>query len=164
MSLDRDQFGRFKEGFIPSVEHRRKLSEAMKAVRAGNGKRDVVCEICGQTFKVFPYRQNIAKYCSRQCKNKGVGKAISAGKITGIPRLSTQGYWFLFMPSYHRANEQGYAKMADVIFEKFHRPLQPREVVHHKDECRTNDHPDNLEAFTNAEHGRMHAEQRDSLL
>lgn len=36
------------------------------------------------------------------------------------------------------------------------RDLRPGEVVHHKDGNRYNNHPDNLEVMTDAEHHRLH--------
>lgn len=32
-----------------------------------------MCEICGNTFKISPYRAATARFCSRACKGKGIG-------------------------------------------------------------------------------------------
>lgn len=37
------------------------------------------------------------------------------------------------------------------------RPLEPKEVVHHKDHDKTNNDPDNLQVMTHSEHARYHA-------
>lgn len=118
------------------------------------------CEVCKKVFKVYPYRAEQAKFCSNKCRFKGVGKYISESQTTHIPRLSSQGYWFLHIPKHPRANKQGYVKMADLSFEKYHRPLKDDEIVHHKDRCKTNDHPDNLEAMDDFSHKSLHSFER----
>ena len=41
-------------------------------------------------------------------------------------------------------------------------PVKEGEVVHHKDNNPTNDHPDNLEKMTRAQHMSFHAKERES--
>jgi len=43
---------------------------------------------------------------------------------------------------------------------KLGRPLERTEVVHHKDHNKWNNHPDNLEVMTQAEHARIHCNIR----
>ena len=41
------------------------------------------------------------------------------------------------------------------------RELREDEVVHHANEVKTDNHPDNLQVMTRAEHARLHARLRD---
>lgn len=73
-------------------------------------------------------------------------------------RLSTQGYHFIKMPEYHRADSQGYAKVADIVAEgRLGRKLLPNEVVHHIDHDKLNDSSENLLVMDSKEHNRLHA-------
>lgn len=47
-----------------------------------------------------------------------------------------------------------------VAEQKLGRALLPGEIVHHKDGDKWNNHPDNLEVMTQAEHVRIHNKQR----
>jgi len=154
----RDRFGRFKKGFKHSPEALRKIKDALK--KRPSNKAKIKCEVCGNIFETFPYRKSKARFCSRKCNKIGVGKYISRGKETNCPILSSQGYWFLHIKDHPRANTMGYVKMCDFIFEKYHRPIKSNEIIHHKDGCKTNDHPDNLEAFDKIKHDRMHTIKR----
>lgn len=47
-----------------------------------------------------------------------------------------------------------------VAEQKLGRSLQPGEIVHHRDEDKRNNRPDNLEVMTQAEHARLHLLER----
>lgn len=69
------------------------------------------------------------------------------------PRLSTQGYYFIKKPEHHRANSQGYTKVADLVLEeKLGRLLEKNEIAHHINHVRTDDSPENLQVMTKKEH------------
>lgn len=34
------------------------------------GKVEIICEVCGERFEVYPYRKDTAKYCSKDCCDK----------------------------------------------------------------------------------------------
>lgn len=157
MGETRDSSGRFILGFKHSEETKEKI-------RRFNSQREkkrvtIVCRSCKTPFQCYPYRALSAMYCSHKCRSRSVGKDISLGKLKHVPILTTQGYWKIYYPSHHRA-VQKYAKMADLVYERYYRPLNDNEVVHHKDGCKTNDHPDNLEAMDKIEHDKMHAKLR----
>ena len=45
------------------------------------GKKIKTCKICGNIFKIYPYRDTTAKYCSKKCQSKGKGLSISKAKL-----------------------------------------------------------------------------------
>lgn len=65
-------------------------------------------------------------------------------------------------PLHPRRNAKGLYPLHRVLMEnKLGRLLGPDEVVHHKDEDKTNDALENLELHTRAEHARMHTHGRE---
>lgn len=36
------------------------------------GKVAVDCEVCGESFEVYPYREDSARFCSRECKDRNL--------------------------------------------------------------------------------------------
>jgi hypothetical protein len=56
-----------------------------------------------------------------------------------------------------RGPHKGRGQHVVVMEEIIGRPLLPNECVHHKDENRSNNSPENLELMTRAEHARHHA-------
>lgn len=81
-----------------------------------------------------------------------VGRNNSAWKGGRIADKS--GYVLVHCPDHPHANRNGYIREHRLVMEKnLGRHLLPDEVVHHKDENKQNNHPDNLELYTtNAEH------------
>ncbi len=73
-----------------------------------------------------------------------------AGKARGT-RINSKGYVeFTSGPDVGRLQH-------DVIVEqRIGRRLRPDEIVHHRDECRSNNDPSNLELMTRGEHSRLH--------
>lgn len=64
-------------------------------------------------------------------------------------------------PPHPRRNSNGLYPLHRVLAEnKLGRLLEPGEVVHHKDENRENDTPDNLEVLPLPEHSRLHAMEK----
>ena len=71
--------------------------------------------------------------------------------------VTKKGYVYLWMPEHPNHNHLGYVLEHRVVMEKMiGRLLLPQEVVHHKDKNRGNNHPDNLQLFSeNREHLAM---------
>lgn len=64
---------------------------------------------------------------------------------------------FIKKPQHHRANKQGYVKVADLVLEsKLGRKLLPNEVAHHINENKIDDRPENLNVMDFAEHAGFH--------
>jgi hypothetical protein len=72
--------------------------------------------------------------------------------------IDSAGYYIIYMPSHHRARSNGVTYEQYIIAEeKLGRLLRDGEVVHHEDEDKLNNHPDNLYVFaTVADHSRYH--------
>jgi hypothetical protein len=64
-------------------------------------------------------------------------------------------------PPHPNRNSKGLYPLHRVLMEiKLGRLLERSEDVHHKDEDKTNDHPDNLELKTGSDHAKHHASAR----
>lgn len=97
--------------------------------------RNLFCDVCGQ---MLAPRQ--ARTCSRACSLKK-----SADRRRGKGR------------SYIRIRVNGErVYLHRYIFETHVRPLEPDEIVHHKDENKWNNAPENLAAMSRAEHLAEH--------
>lgn len=78
--------------------------------------------------------------------------------------IATNGYITMFLPEHHLAMKNGYVYEHRLVAEKkLGRRLSPEEQVHHIDGDKQNNHPDNLEIVSDAEHHvrhRKHANRR----
>jgi len=125
--------------------------------------------ICGKEWTAVgaskpAYRR---KTCSEECQKVAQAVGLECGRAPKHgTRKSSQGYIEVLMPDHLLANANGYVKRSILVMEtKIGRPLQPEEIVHHKDGDKENDHPDNLELFaSNSEHVKHHYRQGDYKL
>lgn len=68
-----------------------------------------------------------------------------------------RGYVFEFVGTHHLANQWGFVAQHRLVMEdRLGRQLVKGEVVHHRDECKTNNHPDNLQLMSWREHQHHH--------
>ena len=52
-----------------------------------------ICKVCKKKFKIYPYREETAKYCSRKCHGRSLmGKKLSKETRKKL-RKSTKGLW-----------------------------------------------------------------------
>lgn len=69
----------------------------------------------------------------------------------------SQGYFWIYMPG-HPFSNNNYVRRATLALEqKLGRPLQYKEIAHHKDLNRLNDDPSNLELTNRREHPTVHS-------
>lgn len=82
----------------------------------------------------------------------------------GIYRTKN-AYVFILSPSHPRANKRGYVGEHILVAESsLGRRLLKNEIVHHINEIKNDNRPENLLVFNNAaEHKRYHANQRNRL-
>ena len=74
------------------------------------------------------------------------------------------GYVWEFCPGHRLQNAWGFVAQHRLIGESLvGRPLERHEVVHHKDECRTNNDPSNLQVMTQTEHRSHHGRRMAEL-
>lgn len=144
-------------------------------------RNNKICEYCGKPFFAYPYRQQEAKYCSRNCYHKATRKTYHViCKYCGREREVTpkekdrQFCNLVCAHAYKREqprtptkNRQGYEMVwfTDGSGEKYHRflmeqqlgrKLKSDEIVHHKDGDRSNNDLDNLEIMSWGEHSALH--------
>ena len=102
--------------------------------------------------------------CGLEAKNRFV-----SGHNTRLMPSEEQARRGTFSGESRRRSGVGYVKLHQrhehrVIAEKLvGRPLLSSEVVHHKDGNKQNNHPDNLEVLTRAEHLRVHRAEMMAL-
>ncbi len=71
--------------------------------------------------------------------------------------INSKGYMLIYRPSHPCAMYHGYVyEHRLVVEEKIGRFLKIDEEVHHKDDDRLNNHPDNLEIVSEKDHQRLH--------
>lgn len=77
---------------------------------------------------------------------------------------ATNGYMVIFKPDHHLAMRNGYVYVHRMVMEeKLGRRLEDGEDVHHKDENRKNNAPDNLELKPHDQHASDHNRKRSEL-
>jgi len=136
-------------------------------------KRVIVnCQACGKEIERVQSRVDRHKmfiFCDRDCMAIGFKGVNISGFFkegnTGDKCINfkdgtqiTNGYISELAPDHPAATKKGYVYQHRLVMEKkIGRYLLPKEVVHHIDENKQNNHPDNLMLFDNdAEHQKHH--------
>lgn len=105
-------------------------------------------------------RQNYAELGNKKCAEI-LGRTTSAlnHKIKKMGLTIAWKYMYVSAQGYltdctDRNNRKSIHRM--IMETQLQRPLQSNEIVHHKDDNKLNNHPDNLELITRAEHINLH--------
>lgn len=138
--------------------------ELIKKPRANEHVREykfgpTTCSGCGKTFiRTSNKKQCICLECRKLYKRPKKVLSIPERLANGNRKLDHRsGYVYIYAPEHLEANTRGYVYEHRVIAEqKIGRRLFENEIVHHKDENRWNNSPDNLEVMDRAEHARLH--------
>lgn len=79
----------------------------------------------------------------------------------GGKRVNSAGYIEVFLPDHHRARGNGYVFEHILVAEAtLGRKLLPNEDVHHEDENKKNNSPDNLQVLTKSQHSMLHGKNK----
>jgi hypothetical protein len=106
------------------------------------------CEHCGMVFQ--PMGSKI-RFCNRDCSAKASGLAKRKG-----PRINHRGYVVLYEPEHPMSNKQGYLlEHRKVAARMVGRMLTTDEVVHHLNEIKTDNRPENLQVLWKPDHDRI---------
>lgn len=147
-------------------------------------KTALVCAACDKTFYEHGCHAGRRRFCSNACRNgdsqyrKEVGtrmEGVSNGMWSGGVTTHSDGY------IYERCNNHPYASNGYVLQHRLvvertlrevypaspylvrlgdHLYLSPAYLVHHKNEIRTDNRPENLQVLTNSEHQKLHIQLR----
>lgn len=110
-----------------------------------------MCESCGGMFWAQPSqdrRGSVRKYCTRDCWHKNKKLGLPVGEY-----LSYDGYIVVNRTDDGRKQIKKHRLIAE---QYIGRRLSPYEVVHHINEDKLDNHPDNLFVCSRAVHNQIH--------
>lgn len=122
------------------------------------GKRifwECLCD-CGNlksipTSRFYNPSPNISCGCHRNDVNRS-RTGSQAGNWKGGRHVGTDGYVQVYKPGHHRAKKNGYVREHIVVMEaKLGRLLKPEEQVHHLNNIKDDNRPENLELWSRSQ-------------
>lgn len=130
----------------------------------GHGERAIIkaCPTCGREFRAYAcaIKRGGAKYCSKPCRPyDGAGNPKWRGGRIAEP----DGRIKVYAPGHPDARLDGGKYIYEyrlVAAEMIGRSLRDDEIVHHINGDHTDNSPDNLAVMTQAEHARLHMNER----
>jgi hypothetical protein len=131
----------------------------LELLNYNTGMKKITCIVCRLSFNVSPSREENAKFCSKECMNKGMIGHRSFHFKGG--RLVHKGYVYLLSKGHPNGDRDGYVLEHRLVIEKsIGRYLGRKEVVHHKNHKRGDNRIENLELLpSQSEHFRGHKKE-----
>lgn len=148
-----------KREFFSYPSEKRKFCSRKCMGKSYSKRKNVKCRICNNIFKVQAHvlKQGYGKYCSKKCYKISKEGASNINWEGGIKKCSN-GYIWIKCKHHPRADNQNYIYEHILIAEmKLGRHLTPDECIHHINEIRDDNRPENLYLFpSKAEHMQYH--------
>ena len=122
-----------------------------------------ICENCGIEFETYRSPSNMEKLKPRFCSLKCIGQSQTGENnpaYNGGRYFDSSGYVVLFMPNHRNCGAKKTVLEHRFVKEcKLDKYLKNEKSLHHIDEIKANNHPDNLMLFkNNSEHIKYHAQ------
>lgn len=117
---------------------------------------DRVCEVCGTGFRVPPsvVRKGWGRFCSLECTRSAPHpNGPDSANWKGGRFVTSQGYIAVWVGGSKKYQLEHRLVMETTLGRK----LRSHEEVHHKNQIRTDNRPENLELTEKAPHARIHA-------
>lgn len=118
---------------------------------------------CGQKTKFYKYTDKRTGTIKGEPRKYIIGHHMKGKNNHNWKngKVVQNGYVYLLFPN-HPKSHNGYVKRSHIVMEKIiNGPLPDDSIVHHIDENKKNDSPDNLMLCLNiAEHNKIHQQQR----
>lgn len=136
--------------------------------RCGIPQNSLTCNNCRITFLHHNAR---IKYCCNECLKQSISKRKK--KLLSIPEYLQNsdrkidkniGYVRLYAPVHREANNRGFVYEHRLIAEQMiGRDLTNYEIVHHKNGCRWDNRPINLEVMDKFAHLKLNGQRHDDV-
>lgn len=123
------------------------------------------CRTCGRAFRKYTWRGRPRRFCGRRCHNAAKGGAGNPNWKGGLAVKSA--YIRRHVPQHPRADSWGYVDEHVLVAERaLGAFLPPRAVVHHANEDRRDNRPENLvicesQGYHRLLHARMSARRKE---
>lgn len=118
------------------------------------------CDRCGINIEMPPsqFKRSKRHFCSQQCGMKTLNEELNPGRMNPETREKLREHHLGLGEGKSYAKTYGRHTHRVIAEEKIGRQLLPGEVVHHVDENKRNNEPENLMVFSSqAEHAAWHA-------
>jgi len=136
----------------------RRLSTLEIARQLGTTKRTVRIRLIEHGIPVRGLHEAFAVSTTHPSKAPPMAEAASRWK--GGRKMHT-GYWMVMQKDHPEANADGYVFEHRLVAEQsIGRPLLPKEEVHHINEIRTDNRPENLQVMSKSAHMSLHTTAR----